>query len=159
MKKQFLMVSVLVGLSLTTQAVKASGTASKVDASTTTLSHKRETLSEVIQTLIKKEFVGAYASSSASLTISILENYQNNQSAYLKASKAEQALFNETVQSIVNQGSVNSDEKTNNWVKEINKSAKAINAIWSVLAIEPKIEADFSNVSEQKEDLIVVFQN
>jgi hypothetical protein len=44
-------------------------------------------------------------------------------------------------------------------VKEINKSAKAINAIWSVLAIEPKIEADFTNVSDQNQDLIVVFQN
>ena len=159
MKKQFLMVSVLVGLSLTATAVKASGTASNVDASTTVLSHKKETLSEVIQSLIKKDFVGAYASTSASLTISILENYQNNQSAYLKASKAEQALFNKTVQAIVNQGTGVMDEKTNVWVKEINKSAKAINAIWSVLATEPKIDTDFSNDSEQKEDLIVVFQN
>ena len=159
MKKQFLMVSVLVGLSLTATAVKASGTASNVDASTTVLSHKKETLSEVIQSLIKKDFVGAYASTSASLTISILENYQNNQSAYLKASKAEQVLFNKTVQAIVNQGTGVMDEKTNVWVKEINKSAKAINAIWSVLATEPKIDTDFSNDSEQKEDLIVVFQN
>ena len=159
MKKQFLMVSVLVGLSLTATAVKASGTASHVDASTTVLSHKKETLSEVIQSLIKKDFVGANASTSASLTISILENYQNNQSAYLKASKAEQVLFNKTVQAIVNQGTGAADEKTNVWVKEINKSAKAINAIWSVLATEPKIDADFSNDTEQKEDLIVVFQN
>jgi hypothetical protein len=159
MKKQFLMVSVLVGLSLTATAVKASGTASNVDASTTVLSHKKETLSEVIQSLIKKDFVGANASTSASLTISILENYQNNQSAYLKASKAEQVLFNKTVQAIVNQGTGVMDEKTNVWVKEINKSAKAINAIWSVLATEPKIDTDFSNDSEQKEDLIVVFQN
>ncbi len=159
MKKQFLMVSVLVGLSLTATAVKASGTASNVDASTTVLSHKKETLSEVIQSLIKKDFVGANASTSASLTISILENYQNNQSAYLKASKAEQVLFNKTVQAIVNQGTGVMDEKTNVWVKEINKSAKAINAIWSVLATEPKIDADFSNDTEQKEDLIVVFQN
>ncbi|MEN9386611.1 MAG: hypothetical protein RLZZ185_1352 [Bacteroidota bacterium] len=159
MKKQFLMVSVLVGLSLTATAVKASGTASNVDASTTVLSHKKETLSEVIQSLIKKDFVGANASTSASLTISILENYQNNQSAYLKASKAEQVLFNKTVQAIVNQGTGAADEKTNVWVKEINKSAKAINAIWSVLATEPKIDADFSNDTEQKEDLIVVFQN
>jgi CxxC motif-containing protein (DUF1111 family) len=159
MKKQFLMVSVLVGLSLTATAVKASGTASNADASTTILSHKKETLSEVIQSLIKKDFVGANASTSASLTISILENYQNNQSAYLKASKAEQVLFNKTVQAIVNQGTGVMDEKTNVWVKEINKSAKAINAIWSVLATEPKIDTDFSNDSEQKEDLIVVFQN
>ena len=43
MKKQILMVSVLVGLSLTTAAVKASGTASNVDASTTVLSNKKET--------------------------------------------------------------------------------------------------------------------
>jgi CxxC motif-containing protein (DUF1111 family) len=153
------MVSVLVGLSLTATAVKASGTASNADASTTILSHKKETLSEVIQSLIKKDFVGANASTSASLTISILENYQNNQSAYLKASKAEQVLFNKTVQAIVNQGTGVMDEKTNVWVKEINKSAKAINAIWSVLATEPKIDTDFSNDSEQKEDLIVVFQN
>ncbi|MEK6547121.1 MAG: hypothetical protein AABZ56_02275 [Bacteroidota bacterium] len=158
MKKQFLMVSVLVGLSLTTTAVKANGTASNVDTSTIVLSLNKETLSEVIQSLIKKEFLGAYASSSASLTISILENYQNNQSAYLKASKAEQALFNETVQSIVNQAGV-MDKKTNTWVKEINKSAKAINAIWSVLAIEPKIEADLTNETDQNKELIVVFQN
>ena len=158
MKKQILMIGVLVGLNLIATAAKANGTTSNVDVSTTGLSIKKETLSEVIQSLIKKDFVGAYASTSASLTISILENYQNNQSAYLKASKAEQALFNETVQSIVNQAGV-SDEKTNTWVKEINKSAKAINAIWSVLAIEPKIEADFTNVSDQNQDLIVVFQN
>jgi patatin-like phospholipase/acyl hydrolase len=110
------------------------------------------------QSLIKKDFLGAHATTSASLTISILENYQNNQSAYLKASKAEQALFNETVKSIANQAVV-SDEKTNVWVKEINKSAKAINAIWAVLATEPKIDADFSNDTEQNENLIVVFQN
>ena len=158
MKKQILMVSVLVGLSLTTTAVKASGTASNLDASTTVLSNKKETLSEVIQSLIKKDFVGAYASTSASLTISILENYQNNPRAYLTASKAEQALFNETVKSIANQAVV-SDEKSNVWVKEINKSAKAINAIWAVLATEPKIDADFSNDTEQNENLIVVFQN
>jgi hypothetical protein len=158
MKKQFLMVSVLVGLSLTTTAVKASGTASNVDASTTVLSNNKETLSEVIQSLIKKDFLGAHATTSASLTISILENYQNNQSAYLKANKTDQALFNKTVNSIVNQTGV-SDEKTNNWVKEINKSAKAINAIWAVLSIEPEINADFSNDSEQNQDLIVVFQN
>ena len=158
MKKQFLMVSVLVGLSLTATAVKASGTASNVDASTTVLSHKKETLSEVIQSLIKKDFVGSNTSTSASLTISILENYQNNQSAYLKASKAEQVLFNKTVQAIVNQAGV-SDEKTNAWVKEINKSAKAINAIWSILATEPTIDTDFSNDSKQNDDLIVVFQN
>jgi len=159
MKKQFLMVSVLVGLSLTATAVKASGTASNVDASTTILSNKKETLSEVIQSLIKKDFVGSNTSTSASLTISILENYQNNQSAYLKVSKADQALFNKTVQAIVNQNTGVSDEKTNVWVKEINKSAKAINAIWSVLAVEPKIDVDFYNETEQKEDLIVVFQN
>lgn len=159
MKKQFLMVSVLVGLSLTATAVKASGTASNVDASTTVLSNKKETLSEVIQSLIKKDFVGSNATTSVSLTISILENYQNNQSAYLKVNKTEQALFNKTVQAIVNQGAGLSDEKTNVWVKEITKSAKAINAIWSVLAIEPKIDADFYNETEQKDDLIVVFQN
>jgi CxxC motif-containing protein (DUF1111 family) len=158
MKKQFLMVSVLVGLSLTTTAVKASGTASSMDASTTVLSNKKETLSEVIQSLIKKDFVGAYASTSASLTISILENYQNNQSAYLKASKAEQALFNETVKTIANQA-VALDEKTSIWVKEINKSARAINAIWAVLATEPNVDADFYNETEQNQDLIVVFQN
>ena len=157
MKKQILMIGVLVGLNLIATAAKANGTTSKVDVSTTGLSIKKETLSEVIQNLIKKDYAGASASSTASLTISILENYQNNQSAYLKATKAEQALFNETVKSIVNQASTS--EKTSNWIKEINKSAKAINTIWAVLGTEPKIEADLNTISEQNEDLVVVFQN
>ncbi len=157
MKKQILMIGVLVGLNLIATAAKANGTTSTVDVTTTELSNKKETLSEVIQTLIKKDYMGASASSTASLTISILENYQNNQSAYLKATKAEQALFNETVKSIVNQES--SSEKTSNWIKEINKSAKAINAIWAVLGTEPNIDADLNTISEQNEDLVVVFQN
>lgn len=157
MKKQILMIGVLVGLNLIATAAKANGIASSVDVSATKLSIKKETLSEVIQLLIKKDYVGASASSTASLTISILENYQNNQSAYLKATKAEQALFNETVQSIANQ--VVTSEKTSNWIKEINKSAKAINTIWAVLEAEPKIESDLDIISEQNQDLVVVFQN
>lgn len=157
MKKQILMIGVLVGLNLIATAAKANGTTSTVDVTTTELSIKKETLSEVIQNLIKKDYAGASASSTASLTISILENYQNNQSAYLKATKAEQALFNETVKSIVNQASTS--EKTSNWIKEINKSAKAINTIWAVLGTELKIEADLNTISEQNEDLVVVFQN
>lgn len=157
MKKQILMIGVLVGLNLIATAAKANGTTSNVGVTTTVLSINKETLSEVIQTLIKKDYVGASASSTASLTISILENYQNNQSAYLKATKAEQALFNETVRSIANQ--VVTSEKTSNWIKEINKSAKAINTIWAILEAEPKIESDLTIFSEQTQELVVVFQN
>lgn len=157
MKKQILMIGVLVGLNLIATAAKANGTTSNVGVTTTELSINKETLSEVIQTLIKKDYVGASASSTASLTISILENYQNNQSAYLKATKAEQALFNETVRSIANQ--VVTSEKTSNWIKEISKSAKAINTIWAILEAEPKIESDLTIFSEQTQELVVVFQN
>ena len=158
MKKNILMIGVLVGLNLIQAEAKASGTVSNFDASTTTLSTRKETLSDVIQLLIKKDFTGAHVSSSASLTISILENFQNNQSAYLKASKAEQALFNETVKSISNQANNFQDEKTLVWLKEINKSAKAINAIWAVIATEPVIEADIMNTTEENNAFVVVFQ-
>ena len=60
MKKQILMIGVLVGLNLIATAAKANGTTSTVDVSTTGLSIKKETLSEVIQSLIQKTRLGGF---------------------------------------------------------------------------------------------------
>ncbi|MHA8049670.1 hypothetical protein V7S79_00975 [Aquirufa sp. ROCK-SH2] len=156
MKSKILTISCLVGLSLITTAVKASGNSSNVEGSTFNMSLTKETLSEKVQTLINKNN-SKTQSSAASLTISILEDYQNKQMNYLVASKEEKAIFNQTIQSISSQAQNISDEKSLNWIKEINKSAKAINAIWGSLEQAPVLENELNPLSETKEDLVIVF--
>lgn len=156
MKSKILTISCLVGLSLITTAVNASGNTSKVEGSTFKMSMTKETLSEKVQTLINKNN-SKTQSSAASLTISILEDYQNKQMNYLSASKEEKAIFNQTIQSISSQAQNISDERSLNWIKEINKSAKAINAIWGSLATAPVLENELNPLSETKQDLVIVF--
>jgi hypothetical protein len=144
------------GLGLIATDVKASGSNQNVNHSNL-VSTKSETLSEVIQILIRKENAGT-KSSATSLTISILEDYQNNNQAYVKVSQEDKNTFNQTISTIFSQVNTISDEKTLNWVKEIKKSATAINTVWAILE-EQKVDSEVSNnFSEQNESLIVVFK-
>ncbi|MHA8066487.1 hypothetical protein V7S76_07370 [Aquirufa sp. ROCK2-A2] len=155
MKSKILTISCLVGLSIITTAVNASGNTSNVEGSTVKMSVNKETLSEKIQTLINKNN-SKTQSSAASLTISILEDYQNNQMNYLVINKEEKAIFNQTIKSIFSQAQNISDEKSLNWIKEINKSAKAINAIWASLDQNPVVENELNPLSENQVELIIV---
>lgn len=156
MKSKIVLVSCLMGLGLIATDVKASGSNQNVNHSNL-VSTKSETLSEVIQILIRKENAGT-KSSATSLTISILEDYQNNNQAYVKVSQEDKNTFNQTISTIFSQVNTISDEKTLNWVKEIKKSATAINTVWAILE-EQKVDSEVSNnFSEQNESLIVVFK-
>ena len=155
MKSKIVLISCLMGLGLIATEAKASGTNQNVRHSNL-VSTKGETLSEVIQILIRKENVGTKPSAT-SLTISILEDYQNNNQAYVKVSQEDKITFNQTIQTILSQGNTISDEKTLNWMKEIKKSATAINTVWAILA-EQKVETEISNnFTEQNESLVVIF--
>jgi uncharacterized protein (UPF0210 family) len=90
------------------------------------------------------------------LTISILEDFQNNKAEFLKVSESEKVVFNQTIKTISEQGQNFSDTKTLNWIKEINQSAKKINLVWSIVSTEPVIDSNFDNNSEQQEHFIVV---
>lgn len=156
MNSKIVLVSCLMGLGLIATDVKASGSNQNVNHSNL-VSTKSETLSEVIQILIRKENAGT-KSSATSLTISILEDYQNNNQAYVKVSQEDKNTFNQTISTIFSQVNTISDEKTLNWVKEIKKSATAINTVWAILE-EQKVDSEVSNnFSEQNESLIVVFK-
>jgi len=156
MKSKIVLVSCLMGLGLIATDVKASGSNQNVNHSNL-VSTKSETLSEVIQILIRKENAGT-KSSATSLTISILEDYQNSNQAYVKVSQEDKNTFNQTINTIFSQVNTISDEKTLNWMKEIKKSATAINTVWAILE-EQKVESEISNnFSEQNESLVVLFK-
>ena len=154
MNSKITVISVLLGLGLINSTVQASG----LTGITTIVlvSSKSETLSEVIQTLILKENSGT-KTSSASLTISILEDYQKNNQNYLKISTEDKAIFNTTIKTIISQGDNITDPSTLTWIKEISKSAKAINIVWAVVEEEKSIETPTNNLSETSLDTIFVF--
>jgi hypothetical protein len=154
MKSKITVISVLLGLGLINPTVQASGLTAK-DANATVTS-KRETLSEVIQTLISKENSGT-KTSSASLTISILEDYQKNNQKYLKVNKEDKDIFNATIKTIISQVDNITDANTLTWIKEISKSANAINVVWAVVEEEKSIETSENNLPETQVDTIVVF--
>jgi len=154
MNSKITVISVLLGLGLINSTAQASGLTGKT--TTIFVSSKSETLSEVIQTLILKENSGT-KTSSASLTISILEDYQKNNQNYLKISKEDKAIFNATIKTIISQGDNISDASTLTWIKEIGKSAKAINIVWAVVEEEKSIETSTNNLSENQADTIMVF--
>jgi len=154
MNSKITVISVLLGLGLINSTAQASGLTGK--ATTIFVSSKSETLSEVIQTLILKENSGT-KTSSASLTISILEDYQKNNQNYLKISKEDKAIFNATIKTIISQGDNISDASTLTWIKEIGKSAKAINIVWAVVEEEKSIETSTNNLSDNQADTIMVF--
>jgi hypothetical protein len=154
MNSKITVISVLLGLGLINSTAQASGLTGKT--TTIFVSSKSETLSEVIQTLILKENSGT-KTSSASLTISILEDYQKNNQNYLKISKEDKAIFNATIKTIISQGDNISDASTLTWIKEIGKSAKAINIVWAVVEEEKSIETSTNNLSDNQADTIMVF--
>ena len=151
MKKTLLLASCLIGLNL----VAVAGEEARSFNRSNDLSVKTETLSEVITSLIRKD-AQLKSASAASLTISILEDFQNNKAEFLKVSESEKAVFNQTIKTISEQGQNFSDTKTLNWIKEINQSAKKINLVWSIVSTEPVIDSNFDNNSEQQEHFIVV---
>jgi hypothetical protein len=154
MKSKITVISFLLGLGLINPTVQASGLTGK-DANAI-VSSKRETLSEVIQTLISKENSGT-KTSSASLTISILEDYQKNNQKYLKVNKEDKDIFNATIKTIISQVDNITDANTLTWIKEISKSANAINVVWAVVEEEKSIETSENNLPETQVDTIVVF--
>jgi hypothetical protein len=139
-----------------TTAVNASGNTSKVEGSLVNMSISSETISEKIQTLTNRNN-SKTQTSETSLTISILEDYQNNQMGYLVISKEDKEIFNQTIVSISNQAQNISDEKSLKWLKEIVKSAKAINAIWGSVNQNPVIENEINPFSESTPELIIIF--
>mgnify|MGYP000377041016 FL=1 len=151
MKKTLLLASCLIGLNL----VAVAGEEARSFNRSNDLSVKTETLSEVITSLIRKD-AQLKSASAASLTISILEDFQNNKAEFLKVSESEKAVFNQTIKTISEQGQNFSDVKTLNWIKEINQAAKKINLVWSIVSAEPVIDTNFDNSSEQQEHLIVM---
>jgi hypothetical protein len=151
MKKTLLLASCLIGLNL----VAVAGEEARSFNRSNDLSVKTETLSEVITSLIRKD-AQVKSASAASLTISILEDFQNNKTEFLKASESEKVVFNQTIKTISEQGQNFSDTKTLNWIKEINQTAKKINLVWSIVGTEPVIDTNFDNSSEQQEHLIVM---
>ena len=151
MKKTLLLASCLIGLNL----VAVAGEEARSFNRSNDLSVKSETLSEVITSLIRKD-AQVKSASAASLTISILEDFQNNKTEFIKASESEKADFNQTIKTISDQGQNFSDTKTLNWIKEINQAAKKINLVWSIVITEPVIDTNFDNSSEQQEHLIVM---
>jgi hypothetical protein len=156
MKSKFLTIGCLVGLSMITTAVNASGNTSKIEGSLVNMSISSETISEKIQTLTNRNN-SKTQTSETSLTISILEDYQNNQMGYLVISKEDKKIFNQTIVSISNQAQNISDEKSLKWLKEIVKSAKAINAIWGSVNQNPVHENEINPFSESTPELIVIF--
>ena len=151
MKKTLLLASCLIGLNL----VAVAGEDARSFNRSNDLSVKSETLSEVITSLIRKD-AQVKSASAASLTISILEDFQNNKTEFIKASESEKVVFNQTIKTISDQGQNFSDTKTLNWIKEINQAAKKINLVWSIVSAEPVIDTNFDNSSEQQEHLIVM---
>jgi hypothetical protein len=151
MKKTLLLASCLIGLNL----VAVAGEDARSFNRSNDLSVKTETLSEVITSLIRKD-AQLKSASAASLTISILEDFQKNKAEFLNVSESEKAVFNQTIKTISEQGQNFSDTKTLNWIKEINQSAKKINLVWSIVSTEPVIDSNFDNNSEQQEHFIVV---
>jgi hypothetical protein len=152
MKKTLLLASCLIGLNL----VAVAGEEARSFNRSHDLSVNSETLSEVITSLIRKD-AQIKSASAASLTISILEDFQNNKTEFIKASYSEKMVFNQTIKTISDQGQNFSDIKTLNWIKEINQAAKKINIVWSIVSTEPVIETNIDNSSEQQEHLIVMF--
>jgi hypothetical protein len=151
MKKTLLLASCLIGLNL----VAVAGENARSFNRSNDLSVQSETLSEVITSLIRKD-AQVKSASAASLTISILEDFQNNKAQYLKVSDTEKVVFNQTIKTISEQGQNFSDSNTLNWIKEINQAAKKINIVWSIVSAEPVIDINFDNSSEQQEHLIVM---
>ncbi len=154
MKRKIMLISSLIGLSLIVNEVKASGTTSKEVKNATLVVTLEETLSEKFQSLFKS----ASNTSQLNLTVNVLEAYQKNTLEYLALSKEQKVIFNETIKNLSAQAQNIQDEKSLNWIKEINKSAKNINIIWSINEKTPTNDVDLKEMTEEPNSLIVVFK-
>ncbi len=153
MKRKIMLISSLIGLSLIVNEVKASGTTLAVVNNTTSVVTVEETLSEKFQSLFKRN-----NASQLNLAVNVLEAYQNNKIDILALTKEEKITFNQTIKNLSSQAQNIQDEKSLNWIKEINKSAKNINIIWSINDKTPVIDVDLKDMTEAPSSLIVVFK-
>lgn len=153
MKRKIMLISSLIGLSLIVNEVKASGTTLAVVNNTTSVVTVEETLSEKFQSLFKRN-----NASQLNLAVNVLEAYQNNKIDILALTKEEKITFNLTIKNLSSQAQNIQDEKSLNWIKEINKSAKNINIIWSINDKTPVIDVDLKDMTEAPSSLIVVFK-
>ncbi len=153
MRRKIMLISSLIGLSLIVNEVKASGTTLAVVNNTTSVVTIEETLSEKFQSLFKRN-----NASQLNLAVNVLEAYQNNKIDILALTKEEKITFNQTIKNLSSQAQNIQDEKSLNWIKEINKSAKNINIIWSINDKTPVIDVDLKDMTEAPSSLIVVFK-
>jgi len=154
MKRKIMLISSLIGLSLIVNEVKASGTTLNMVNNTTSVVSVEEKLSEKFQSLYKSNT----NASQLNLTANVLEAYQNNKIEFLALTKEEKLTFNQTIKNLSTQAQNIQDEKSLNWIKEINKSAKNINIIWSINEKSPAIDVDLKDMTEAPSSLIVVFK-
>ncbi len=154
MKRKIMLISSLIGLSLIVNEVKASGTSLNAVNNTTSVVAVEETLSEKLQSFLKSNS----NTTQLNLTVNVLEAYQNNKIEFLTLSKEEKAIFNQTINNLSSQALNIQDEKSLNWIKEINKSAKNINIIWSINEKTPANDVDLKDMTEGQNSLIVVFK-
>ena len=154
MKRKIMLISSLIGLSLIVNEVKASGTTLNAVKNTTSVVTLEETLSEKFQSLFKSNS----NATQMNLTANVLEAYQNNKIEFLSLTKEEKLTFNQTINNLSAQAQNIQDEKSLNWIKEINKSAKNINIIWSINDKTPVIDVDLNDMIDAPSSLIVVFK-
>ena len=157
MKRKIMLISSLIGLSLIVNEVKASGTQVNAVKNVTEVATLEESLSEKLQTLLKRD-LNKTNTTQLNLTINVLDAYQNNNLEYLTISKEEKLQFNQTIQNLTKQAENIQDEKSLNWIKEINKSAKNINLIWSLNDKNPVIDVDSQDMIEAPKAVIVIFK-
>ena len=157
MKRKIMLISSLIGLSLIVNEVKASGTQVNAVKNVTEVATLEESLSEKLQTLLKRD-LNKTNTTQLNLTINVLDAYQNNNLEYLAISKDEKLQFNQTIQNLTKQAENIQDEKSLNWIKEINKSAKNINLIWSLNDKNPVIDVDSQDMIEAPKAVIVIFK-
>ena len=153
MKRKIMLITGLIGLSLIVNEVKASDTTLNVVNNTTSVVTLEETLSEKFQSLYKSS-----NATQLNLTVNVLEAYQSNKIEFLTLSKEEKITFNQTIKNLSSQAQNIQDEKSLNWIKEINKSAKNINIIWSINDKTPVIDVDLNDMIDAPSSLIVVFK-
>ena len=154
MKRKIMLISSLIGLSLIVNEVKASGTTLNMVNNTTSVVSVEEKLSAKFQSLYKSNT----NTSQLNLTANVLEAYQNNKIEFLALTKEEKLTFNQTIKNLSTQAQNIQDEKSLNWIKEINKSAKNINIIWAINEKSPVIDVDANDMTFASNSLIVVFK-
>lgn len=155
MKRQIIMIAGLIGLSLISAEGNACVTLNETSVVQPT---KVETLTEKFQSLVKKENYN-FSAEKIKTTLSILELYQEGNASFLLAKPAEKLAFNTCIQQLSKVENNKMDQGSLNWIKEINKSATAINIVWSIQEQEPIVDLANTTLNEDKTEIMVVFQN